>query len=133
MRWIIIQKLLKLVPKEMAASLNRWGSSSVEIKRRKLSQKFPYCRFLRPDCYGEFAEAIAKEIINGNAGIQIPEIPPDKRHLLLAFLTDEKVGKEVFTEIFELYKQDSHRETLLIIRGVLGCGKSATDSWNMDT
>jgi len=123
LRWIIIQKLLKLVPKQIENCLAKHGSTMVEIKPRKLSQKFPYLRLLKPDCYEELSNAIATEVINGHAGIQIPEIAPGKRDQLLSFLTNEKAGKEVFQEIFELYKQDSHRQTLLIIRGVLGCGK----------
>jgi len=128
LRWKICQKVLRLVPGIIEGSSSQFGTTVMELKTRKSPQKFHFVRVLQSTCYPTLCLKIAEAAMNGEGGIQIPELLSSRldRKILLQFLTNQSIPKETFNYVFGKFPAGPHQETLLILRGILACGALST-------
>lgn len=122
LRWTIVQKILRLVPSRIKLLLtDKRLTNQLELKESTSGQEFPHCRVISDTAYQKLCVLLAEDVITNGFIIEpLPTVKP----LVLKFLTQEILNGDEMKRVFESssFSSPTHKDTLLIVRGLLACG-----------
>jgi hypothetical protein len=131
-RWIMAQKLLKILPKRMGDLWEEFGDSCVEVDRigsECSPESFSHCRLLQKSCYQRLIDWLADDFLNGKIISSFPQLKKEQAALVRTFLTGfstsaeglrTEMTPEEHSDALDVFKDDSdHLEQVLILAGYL--------------
>jgi hypothetical protein len=132
LRWVMAQKLLKILPRRMVDLLKDYGDSHLEVDQNGFDsspESFSHCRLLQKDCYQRLIDSLVEDFLSGNIISSFPQLKKEQTALIRTFLTGfstsaeglrTEMTPEQHSDALDVFKDDpDHLEQILILAGYL--------------